>query len=222
MYDTIVFDLDGTLLDTLYDLYVCTNDILKKYDCPQRSFQEVRQFVGNGIKKLIERALPEKKQDLLEDAFNDFLKHYEIHKMDNTKPYDGIYELLKELKNRNIKMAIVSNKIDSAVKQMCTPLFGKYINVMLGESDKLLKKPAPDMVYEALKLLNSSKKSTLFVGDSETDVLTANNAGIDVCGVDWGFRGGDILKKSKINYLIFKPLELLDILNKENENESNY
>lgn len=215
MIDTIVFDLDGTLLDTLYDLYLCTNDILRQFDCKERTFEEIRQFVGNGIKKLIERALPETKKDLLEEAYQQFISHYDIHKSDHTKPYKEIDLLLEELNKRNFKMAIVSNKVDHAVKELCTPLFGKYIHVMLGETEKILKKPAPDMVYEALKQLNSKVENTLFVGDSETDVLTANNAHIKVCGVEWGFRGKEILQQLKIDYLIQTPLQLLDILSKE-------
>ena len=214
MYDTIIFDLDGTLMDTLYDLFLSTNYALRKHNLPERTYEEIKQFVGNGIKVLIEKAIGENHQDKLEEVLNDFTKHYEIHKMDNTKPYPNIIDLLKKLKDLNYKMAIVSNKYNEAVQEICYPLFHEYMTLYLGETSKLKRKPAPDMVFEAIKKLNSKTENCLFVGDSETDILTANNAHMDVCGVDWGFRGIEKLKKLKVNYLIKNPMDLLDILNK--------
>ena len=214
MYDTIIFDLDGTLMDTLYDLFLSTNYALRKHNLPERTYEEIKQFVGNGIKVLIEKAIGENHQDKLEEVLNDFTKHYEIHKMDNTKPYQNIINLLKKLKDLNYKMAIVSNKYNEAVQEICYPLFHEYMTLYLGETSKLKRKPAPDMVFEAIKKLNSKIENCLFVGDSETDILTANNAHMDVCGVDWGFRGIEKLKKLKVNYLIKSPMDLLDILNK--------
>lgn len=214
MYDTIIFDLDGTLMDTLYDLFLSTNYALRKHNLPERTYEEIKQFVGNGIKVLIEKAIGENHQDKLEEVLNDFTKHYEIHKMDNTKPYPKIIDLLKKLKDLNYKMAIVSNKYNEAVQEICYPLFHEYMTLYLGETSKLKRKPAPDMVFEAIKKLNSKTENCLFVGDSETDILTANNAHMDVCGVDWGFRGIEKLKKLKVNYLIKSPMDLLDILNK--------
>lgn len=219
MIDTVIFDLDGTLMDTLYDLYISTNYALEKYNLPKRSYDEIRQFVGNGIKTLIQKAIGDEHNDLLDDVFEEFCKYYEIHKMDNTKEYPDIMNLLVQLKKQKYKMAIVSNKYEAGVKEICVPLFGEYITVLMGETKELRRKPAPDMVLKAVELLDSKIENCLFVGDSETDVLTANNANMKVCGVDWGFRGEQILKKLKIDYLIYKPLELLDVLKGENKND---
>lgn len=217
MIQAVIFDLDGTLLNTLQDLYLCTNQVLKNYHCPEKSMDEVRSYLGNGIKALLEKALPEQQKHLLDAVYDQFLLLYEKHKADHTKPYPHILSLLNILKQKKMKMAIVSNKIDSAVKELCIPLFGEYLSVMLGETPTRLKKPNPDMVYEALKQLQVDKDQALFVGDSETDVLTAKNANMRVCGVSWGFRGKDVLKQLNVDFLIDEPMELLNIIEKENQ-----
>ena len=217
MIQAVIFDLDGTLLNTLQDLYLCTNQVLKYYHCPEKSMDEVRSYLGNGIKALLEKALPEQQKHLLDAVYDQFLPLYEKHKADHTKPYPHILSLLNTLKQKKMKMAIVSNKIDSAVKELCIPLFGEYLSVMLGETPTRLKKPNPDMVYEALKQLQVDKDQALFVGDSETDVLTAKNANMRVCGVSWGFRGKDVLKQLNVDFLIYVPMELLNIIEKENQ-----
>lgn len=217
MIQAVIFDLDGTLLDTLQDLYLCTNQVLKNFQCPEKTMDEVRSYLGNGIKALLEKALPEQQKHLLDAVYDQFLPLYEKHKADHTKPYPHILSLLNALKQKKMKMAIVSNKIDSAVKELCIPLFGEYLSVMLGETPTRLKKPSPDMVYEALKQLQVDKDQSLFVGDSETDVLTAKNANMRVCGVSWGFRGKDVLKQLNVDFLIDEPMELLNIIEKENQ-----
>ncbi len=217
MIQAVIFDLDGTLLDTLQDLYLCTNQVLNEFNCPLRTKEEVCSFLGKGIQVLLEKALPENKKEILSEVYKRFLPLYDKHKADHTKPYPQIEALLKSLAERKIKMAIVSNKIDAAVKELCIPLFGNYISVMIGERPDLLKKPHPDMVYEALRQLKVNKNDALFVGDSETDVLTANHAKMRVCGVQWGFRGKEVLEKLNIDYFIETPMELLTIIDKENE-----
>ena len=167
--------------------------------------------------KVLVPSLPEQQKHLLDAVYDQFLLLYEKHKADHTKPYPHILSLLNTLKQKKMKMAIVSNKIDSAVKELCIPLFGEYLSVMLGETPTRLKKPNPDMVYEALKQLQVDKDQALFVGDSETDVLTAKNANMRVCGVSWGFRGKDVLKQLNVDFLIDEPMELLNIIEKENQ-----
>ena len=196
MIQAVIFDLDGTLLNTLQDLYLCTNQVLKYYHCPEKSMDEVRSYLGNGIKALLEKALPEQQKHLLDAVYDQFLPLYEKHKADHTKPYPHILSLLNTLKQKKMKMAIVSNKIDSAVKELCIPLFGEYLSVMLGETPTRLKKPNPDMVYEALKQLQVDKDQALFVGDSETDVLTAKNANIVCYSVSWGYKTRDFLVRN--------------------------
>lgn len=212
MIDTIIFDLDGTLLNTLNDLHYCLNETLKRYNLPLKTYDQTRQYVGNGIKTLINRALDDNHKELLDDAFKTFLELYEIHQLDTTKPYEGIIDLVIKLSKRNIKMAIVSNKIEKAVNEICKPIFYPSIKVMLGETNTLKRKPAPDMVYEAIKRLNSNPNNVLFVGDSETDIQTAKNANVKVCAVSWGFRDKDTLLKLEPDYLIDKPNQLLDLL----------
>ena len=147
-YKAAIFDLDGTLLDTIKDLYNSTNYALAINNMPERSLDEVRCFVGNGVRKLIERAIPNGAQNpLFDKVFNDFKNHYSIHCKDTTKPYDGIIDVLNILKNSNIKTAIVSNKLDSAVKALNEEYFGSLIPVAIGETDNIRKKPAPDTVW---------------------------------------------------------------------------
>ena len=188
-YKTVIFDLDGTLLDTLEDLCDSTNFALASYGYPQRTLDEVRSFVGNGIGKLIERALP----GGLENAdYNAVLACFKAHYGENcnnkTKAYDGIYRLLEVLKAHNMKMAVVSNKVDGAVKELCTRYFSGYFEVAIGEREGIRRKPAPDSVFAAMEMLGAERESTVYIGDSEVDVQTAKNADIDLIAVSWGFR----------------------------------
>lgn len=212
MYDTVIFDLDGTLLNTLNDLYQSCNMALMQFGYPPRTYEEIQQFVGHGIKNLIYRALPTNQKEALEAVYEAFLTIYEKHQLDTTRPYPNILELLEQLSQRKIKMAIVSNKIDSAAKTIAAAFFLQYPMMVIGETLKLKRKPAPDMLLEALSKLSSQKQTTLFVGDSETDIETAKNAQIDVCAVTWGFRSEALLKAEHPQYLISHPLELLKII----------
>ena len=189
----VIFDLDGTLLNTLQDLCNSTNAALKQYGYPGRTLDEVRSFVGNGVKLLILRALGvEKPEDCpdFDDVFAAFRAHYADHSNDCTCAYPGIMELLAKLKEAGAPMAIVSNKLDPAVKQLNEIYFKDFISVAIGENEAagVKKKPAPDTVYAALRELGVTAENAIYVGDSEVDIATAKNAGIPCISVTWGFR----------------------------------
>lgn len=195
-YDTIIFDLDGTLLYTLEDLADATNYALRKHDLPERTVDEVRQFVGNGVRNLMKRAVPKGEEDPdFENIFDDFKAFYGEHCNDKTKPYDGIMELLEQLKQQGYAIAIVSNKLDSAVKELNKRYFDGIIDVAIGEKEGVLRKPAPDTVVTALKELGKSKETAIYVGDSDVDIQTALNAGIPCISVLWGFRDRKFLEE---------------------------
>ena len=193
-YKLAIFDLDGTLLDTLIDLMNSTNFALREMGFPQRSLSEIRKFVGNGVRKLIERAVPNNtdKKDI-EKTLSIFKTHYAEHCEENTKPYEGVIELLDLLISQNIVIAVVSNKIDSAVSVLCKQYFGNRIEISIGDKENSKKKPAPDAVFEVLSALKIQKTDAIYIGDSEVDIETAKNAEIDCISVTWGFRDKDIL-----------------------------
>lgn len=212
-FKTVIFDLDGTLLNTLDDLMNSANFALSEFNFPQRTKDEVRQFVGNGVRKLIERAVPlGTSEHTIDDCLEVFRDHYENHKNDNTKPYDGITPTLLSLKEAGIKMAVVSNKYDLAVKELCAPFFSGVIDVAIGERENVRRKPAPDSVLEALKVLGAKKESAVYVGDSDVDVQTAANAGIPCIGVTWGFRDREVLQSAGAQFIINEPKELIDLV----------
>ena len=184
-----IFDLDGTLLDTLQDLYLCCNYALRTHGMPERTLEEVCNFVGNGVKKLMERSVPDGLSNpAFEDAFTTFRQYYLLHSLDTTHPYPGIIELLQELKSQGKAVAVVSNKFDAATKNLCRHFFGGLVDVAIGESEQIRKKPAPDTVIEALRQLGAEKRGAVYVGDSDVDIATAANSGIPCISVLWGFR----------------------------------
>ena len=188
-YKTYVFDLDGTLLNTINDLAASVNFALKEYGMSQHTVDEVRNFVGNGVKKLMERAVPDGLDNpLFEDAYATFKKHYLEHGLDTTKPYPGIVDLLRELKKRGKNIAVVSNKFYDATGELVRHFFGEYVKVAIGERENIRKKPAPDTVLEAFRLLGVDKEEAVYIGDSDVDVNTAKNVGIPCISVLWGFR----------------------------------
>ena len=218
-YTTLLFDLDGTLLDTLTDLYLAVNHALAAFGMPQRSFDEVRMFVGNGIKNLIERAVPdgtppEKTAQVL-DVFRDY---YSKNSRVNTAPYDGIAITLKMLSQNGCRMAVVSNKIDSAVKALNRDFFADCISVAIGDREGKNKKPAPDSLYEAMELLGSKKEECIYIGDSDVDIETAKNAGIPCIGCAWGFRGRQLLHEHGLDnaWILEKPTDLPAFIEKLN------
>ena len=188
-YEAVIFDLDGTLLNTLEDLADSTNYALAHHGFPVRTLEEVRQFVGNGVAMLIHRAVPAGTNPEEEAACLDtFRRHYLTHMRCKTAPYPGIPELLERLKKAGCAVAVVSNKFDAAVKELCADYFGAQVPVAIGESEGVRKKPAPDTVYRALEELGIPAARAVYVGDSEVDIETARNTGMDCISVSWGFR----------------------------------
>lgn len=194
MRKAIIFDMDGTLLNTLEDLYRSTNAALVQYGFPERTLEEVRQFVGNGARNLLKRAVPGGEDNPhLEDCLLAFQKHYGQHMNDHTRPYEGIPELLKKLSEEGFPMAIVSNKPDFAVRELSRKFFGGMIDVAIGESERVRRKPAPDTVKLAAERLGVPLLDCIYVGDSEVDLKTAANCGIPCVSVTWGFRDREYL-----------------------------
>ena len=211
--DTIIFDLDGTLLSTLEDITDGVNYILKKYGYPKRSYDEIKSFVGNGAARLLEQALPDGRNTPdFESILEEYKKHYLEHNNIKTMPYEGVMDLLEVLSERKYKLAIVSNKNDENVKSLNKIYFKDYIKRAIGQSKEIKRKPAPDMVYKAIDELGSALEKTVYIGDSEVDVLTAKNAGMHCVCVTWGFRDKDFLKEQGAEYLIDEPHELLEFL----------
>lgn len=213
MINTIIFDLDGTLLNTLEGLKNSTNFALKKFNCPEITLEQTRSFVGNGVRKLIERAIPngEKNPDF-EKCLNTFKEHYSKTMYQKTVAYDGIEDMLTELKKRGIKTGVVSNKFDTAVKELCKNYFDGLIIVAIGESPDVRKKPAPDSVLKAMEILGAKPENTLYVGDSDVDIQTAKNTNLKSVGVTWGFRDRELLEKEGADFIINTPCELLELI----------
>lgn len=213
--DTVLFDLDGTLLDTILDLSSSVNYALHKNNLPVRTTDEILTFVGDGVLKLIEKSVPSGRKNSLFDAcLYDFYDHYAENMMNQTRPYDGIPELLSSLSEKGVKIGIVSNKYDKAVKEMNDHYFSAYnIKSAVGASDSIQKKPSPESLLKAMEELESGTDSTVFVGDSEIDIKAAENTGIPFIGVAWGFRGENFLRAHGATNIIYTPCDLLEILN---------
>ena len=211
----ILFDLDGTLLDTLQDLTDAVNHSLRHYNCPERTAMEVRSFVGNGVERLMRLALPGKDTD--PDVFatmETYREYYSVHSKDKTCPYAGIVEALQEIR-KEYPIAVVSNKPDYATKPLCREFFGAEI-FALGQTDDCPRKPAPDMLYKAMKAIGVEK--CIYVGDSEVDVLTANNANVPCLSVLWGFRDQDYLAQEGATRFCDDPTKLYATLKEMIEN----
>ena len=214
-YDFIIFDMDGTILNTLEDLKNSLNYVLQQAGYQTRTLEEVRTFVGNGIRKTIERALPSDiEEEKVDELFSLFMDYYAIHNTDNTKPYNGVIELLKELKHLGYKTAVVSNKQNSAVKSLCKKFFTGLFDVEIGEKVNIAKKPEPDEVNEVLKILNIDRTKSIYIGDSEVDIQTAQNSKMKSIIVDWGFRDRKFLYEHGAEVIVSNPSEILDIINK--------
>ena len=196
----VIFDLDGTLLYTLEDLYIATNYALEQVGRDKRSLDEVRNFVGNGVAKLIERAMGENSsQEEVQKCLEIFKEYYSKNAQKNTRPYDGIIELLKYLKKSGIKIALNSNKYDAAVKSLSHKYFDDLVEIALGESNNCPKKPDPTGVEKILKYFNCDKDNAIYIGDSLVDIQTAKNAKIPCISVSWGYCNKDrLLLNNKI------------------------
>ena len=193
-YKAVIFDMDGTILDTLEDMMLSINAALIAEGFPPRTIEEVRRFVGNGNHKLAERAVPAgTDEETVERVFRAFHGHYRVHCADHTRVYDGIEALLRQLRARGVRTAVVSNKADYAVQDLAARYFPDLLDSAAGETETVRRKPAPDGVLAVLRALDVPKKDAVYVGDSEVDIETAKNAGLPCISVTWGFRTRDFL-----------------------------
>ena len=210
----IIFDLDGTLLNTLDDLDAAANHALTACGFAPRTVDECRQFVGNGVTKLLERALPEtaRGSENLTRIRAAFLAYYDAHLWDNTYPYNGMGDVLAALQTRGVKLAVASNKYRAATERLIAHFFPQItFAAVLGQRENVPVKPHPQIVQDILAAAHETPAHTVYVGDSDVDMQTAQNAGVKACAVTWGFRPRDVLAQYSPAYMIDKPYQLLDI-----------
>lgn len=213
-HEAVIFDLDGTLVDTLDDLTDSVNFALLSFGFPERNREEVRSFVGNGVRRLIYLSVPAgTDEETSEKCLDVFREHYKNNSRNKTKPYDGITETLDKLNEAGIKTAVVTNKMQSAAKDIVEFYFGSRITLTVGQVDGVAQKPNPDGVLLVLKELGVEKEKAVYVGDSEVDCLTAQNAGVACIGVTWGFRSAKTLKESGAKIIVDEPLDILKEIN---------
>ena len=211
-YDTYIFDLDGTLLNTINDLAASCNYALRSCGMPERTVDEVRRFVGNGVRLLMVRAIPGGDSNpRFDEAYAIFRQHYLHHSLDTTKPYDGIEELIAELNAAGKHVAVVSNKFYAATQALVRHFFGDTIKVAIGEREDIRKKPAPDTVLEALRQLDMPAETAVYIGDSDVDIDTASNCGMPCISVLWGFRDRQFLIDHGATTLVSEPGEIAEI-----------
>ena len=210
-YDAILLDMDGTVLNTIEDLADAMNAALRHFGMPERSLAEVRAFVGNGAKRLVEQAVPAGTDEARRDEVLAWYKpYYDAHCQIKTRPYDGILPLLRRLRAAGLRLAVISNEPDPAVALLAQEHFAGLLDLAVGETARLRRKPWPDMVEEACARLGLRKERCLYVGDSEVDVLTARNAGLDCASVCWGFRSRKELENAGAAHLFESPEALGD------------
>ena len=208
-YNTYIFDLDGTLLSTLTDLAASCNYALRSCNMPERTIDEVRRFVGNGVKMLMKRAVPDGEQNPdFDKAYATFREHYMHHNLDTTAPYPGIMDMLRRLSEGGAHIAVVSNKFYAATQELVAHFFGEYVKVAIGEREQIRKKPAPDTVLEAMRQLNVTAEGAVYIGDSDVDIETACNAGMPCISVLWGFRDRQFLIEHGATHLVESPQEI--------------
>lgn len=214
-YKLIIFDLDGTILNTLDDLADSANFALRSQNLAERTLQEVRHFVGNGIRNLIDRCVPEGTDtETTDKVFAAFKEHYKEHCADKTCPYDGVLPLLSLLNSRKFRLAVLSNKADGAVKELCARYFPGCFEFVYGERAGIPRKPSPEAVFSIIDEAGVKKKDTVYIGDSEVDIKTAVNSGLDSIIVDWGFRDSDVLTEAGAKFILHSPEEVGRFLTK--------
>lgn len=212
-YDVVIFDMDGTILNTLEDLAAGLNHALERNGLPRRTREEVRRFVGNGIRKLVERGVPAGTAVSVVDKVQaSFTEYYRVHCADTTRPYDGIPELIRTLRQKGCRIAVVSNKPDYGVQELCKKYFNGLFDFAVGEREGIRKKPAPDSVNEVLKKVACPPEKAVYVGDSEVDVETARSAGVACVCVDWGYRDRAFLAACGAKRVVSDAKELLSEL----------
>ena len=213
IYKAVIFDLDGTLLDTLGDLHAAVNHALSEFGFPERSLDEVRRFVGNGVVKLMQRATPEGTDaETDEKCLDAFREYYLVHMRDMTAPYEGVISLIEKLRARKVKTAVVSNKLHQAVYELCQDYFPGLIDEAIGVSVEAERKPSPVNVYKALEKMGVSTDECIYIGDSEVDVQTSRNAGVKCIGVTWGFRSREELISAGAEIICDSCDDILDII----------
>lgn len=212
-YELAIFDLDGTILDTLEDLTDAVNYSLKQCGYSQRTMDEIRSFVGNGIRKLLERSILESYTvQELDNLHSIFTEYYSKHCADKTEPYDNIVDVIRQLRAAGIKTAVISNKADYAVQILCKQYFEGLFDITVGARENIRKKPAPDAVFEVLNLLKTDSAKAVYIGDSDVDIETAGNAHMDCITVTWGFKDVGYLKQMGAKLTVSKTDELLSLL----------
>lgn len=212
-YDAVIFDLDGTLTDTLGDLKNSVNYAMREFGFPERTQEEVKSFVGNGVRKLISLSVPENTDsETTESCLAVFKEYYKNNSLVETKPYDGIISMLKKLKSNGIKTAVVTNKMHEAAEDIVNIFFGDLIDITLGQVDGIAQKPQPDGIYSVLEKLGVSKEKALYVGDSEVDCITAKNAGIPCIGVAWGFRDKSVLLENGADFIADTTEDIIEFI----------
>ena len=219
-YKAVIFDMDGTVLNTLEDIADCVNAVLTRFSLPEKSLEEVRQAVGNGVRHLMRCVIPGgESHPRYQEILAYYVPYYQAHCQNKTRAYDGIETAMKQLKAAGYRMAIVSNKGDGAVKELNRLYFAQLVDEAIGEREGIRRKPAPDSVLEAVRLLGCSVDEAVYVGDSEVDLDTAANAQMPVIGVSWGFRGHAFLEQLHPDYLIDTPEELPALMDRLNRTE---
>lgn len=214
MFESIYFDLDGTLLDTIHDLAMAGNHTRAQLGLTSLPVEQYKQMVGNGIPRLVQRMIPSElyTEAIAQRALSIFSAYYAAHYNDLTSPYPGINQLLAVLKDRNVKLAVISNKQDNFTQALVAQHFPGVFDLVLGQTTAFLPKPDPDILQYSMRILHSSKNMSLYCGDSNIDIRTAHNADLPCCGVSWGFREKDELLQNGVDYLIEEPFEMLDIV----------
>ncbi len=211
MKKAVIFDLDGTLLDTLCDLHTSVNFTMEHYGFPTRTIDEVRSFIGNGVPKLVERSSPAGTDAcLLREEVKTFEEHYREHCRDNTSAYDGIIDVLKTLKDKGLSVGVVSNKVDFATKKLCEEYFGDLVDVAQGKTEDVPAKPSPISLLRTIEVLRAER--AVYVGDSDVDILTARGAGVECISVSWGFRASEFLMENGAKYVANDMNELLSLI----------
>jgi len=217
MIKGIIFDMDGTILNTIDDITDSVNYALASMEYPLKTIHQVKMSVGSGAIQLIERVLPQgSSKETVMKVFRIYQDHYDKNNSNKTGPYEGIMLLLNQLKTQGYKLSVVSNKYNHLVQELNEKIFNKYFDVSIGEIKGIPIKPAPDMIYKALELLQCKQDEVLFVGDSEVDMLTATNAKLKSVGVTWGFRDQAVLEAHHADFIIHKPQELFDVIERMN------
>lgn len=212
-FKNLIFDMDGTILDTLEDLTDAVNYALRKNALPERSIGEVKRFVGNGIRKLIERAVPDGcRAETVEAVFRDMMEYYPEHSAEKTRAYPGIAEAIAGMRSLGCRTAVVTNKADIAVAPLCERYFPGLFDISVGERPGIRKKPEPDTVFEAMRGIGASRDDSVYIGDSDVDAMTAQNAGLPCVLVGWGFRDVETLEKLPHIHIAKDAYDLFDFL----------